>query len=484
MPYPNPIKHVVLMIQENRTPDNLFQTLLTYPGIIPARYDIASSGLAKVNGQDQVVPLTPRALATDYDLGHGHNDFLTMWNNGKMDGANSIPDTCNPDAVDCQNGGAGQFLGYKYVQASDVGPYLQLASQYGWANYMFQTNQGASFVAHQILFAATSAPTLEDDAMGVFVAGLPSRPEGGNYVGLDNTGCLAPLGEVNAAISPQSAPKTYRFDNDPQGTYCFQHDSMATLLDAAQISWKYYSIEATSNPYPNDPTKLGYNPQGHMFTAPASLWDICLPDYTGDEPVCTSPETTTNIDLKPSHVLTDIGHCELPSVAWVTPTGPDSDHAGTKHGNAGPSWIASVVNAIGNDKTCEQGAGYWSDTVILVVWDDWGGWYDHEAPTILPGNQGDYELGFRVPLLVISAYTPNAAVSNLRHEFGSIIRFMEGVFDFPEGALGFSDTRVNNDLGNFFNFKMAPRPFQTIQTKYAPEHFMNEPVEVEPPDDY
>jgi hypothetical protein len=61
---------------------------------------------------------------------------------------------------------------------------------------------------------------------------------------------------------------------------------------------------------------------------------------------------------------------------------------------------------------------------------------------------------------------------------------MEGVFNFQEGALGFSDARVNNDLGNFFNFRMTPRPFQTIQTKYEAKHFVDEPVQAEPPDDY
>jgi hypothetical protein len=89
-----------------------------------------------------------------------------------------------------------------------------------------------------------------------------------------------------------------------------------------------------------------------------------------------------------------------------------------------------------------------------------------------------------VPFIVISAYTPKAVVSNLRHEFGSIIRFMEGVFNFPEGALGFSDSRVDNDLGNFFNFKMSPRPFQTIPAKYDAKHFLDEPIGVDPPDTY
>ena len=123
-------------------------------------------------------------------------------------------------------------------------------------------------------------------------------------------------------------------------------------------------------------------------------------------------------------------------------------------------------------QTCEHGAGYWSDTVILVTWDDWGGWYDHVPPPILPGPQGDMELGFRVPFLAISAYTPQAYVSNLQYDFGSILRFMQGVFNIPEGSLGFSDARATNDLNTFFNFSGRPRSFKTIVAPLGPQHFL------------
>jgi len=482
VPYPNPIKHVVLIIQENRTPDNLFHTVLTYPGIIPGKYDLASSGLALVNGQDQVVQLTSTPLGIDYDLSHSHVAFESMWDNGAMDGANLVVDNCGPHATDCKDHGEGQFLGYRYVQASDIDPYLQMVAQYGWANYMFQTNQGPSFDAHQILFSGTSAQTADDDASGVLVAGNPGQPTGGKYVGMYDTGCLSPEGEVGVLISPQSAPLTYDFYNDPLGTFCFTHASMADLLDAAQISWKYYAQGSTDNPYPNDPSKTGYNPAGYIFTAPNSFYDICEPDYTQNPPVCTSSEYTTNIDLTPADVLTDVANCNLASEAWVTPTDLDADHAGTVNDTGGPSWVASVVNAIGNATTCDQGAGYWSDTVIFVTWDDWGGWFDHVAPTILSGPQGDDEIGFRVPFLVLSAYTPQGYVSNLRYEFGSVLRFMEGVYNIPEGSLGFSDARADTDLSGFFDFSMKPRPFKTIQAPLDAKHFLEEPPSHNPID--
>jgi phospholipase C len=484
IPYPNPLKHIILVIQENRSPDNLFHTLLTYPGINAANYDLASSGLALVNGQQEVITLTQRSLGTDYDLGHSHTSFSSMWDDGKMDGANLILDTCSPGATDCTNQGKGQFLSYKYVQASDIGPYLDMAAQYGWANRMFQTNQGPSFSAHQILFSATTAQTADDDAAGLFMAEIPGAPKGGNYEGTADTGCLAPLGELNALISPQSAPNVYTITNDPLGTFCFQHDSMATLLDSAQLPWKFYAVDSPINPYPNDPDEDGYNPAGGMFTAPNSIYDICQPDYTQDPPVCTSSEFTTNIDLLPSDILKDISNCNLAAISWVTPPGGDSDHPGVLTDTGGPSWVASIVNAVGTNTGCENGAGYWSDTAILVVWDDWGGWYDHVAPIILPGNQGDYELGFRVPFLVISAYTPQASVSNRQYDFGSVIRFMEGVFNFPEGSLGFSDARADTDLAEFFAFRTPPRSFQKIPAPLGPQHFLDERPPFEPPDTY
>src|SRR4030081_1197406 len=76
IPYPNPIKHVVVLFQENRTPDNLFQGLLTWPGINPANYNIATSGL---NSSGQTIPLTASPFANHYDLSHAHAAFVAQY---------------------------------------------------------------------------------------------------------------------------------------------------------------------------------------------------------------------------------------------------------------------------------------------------------------------------------------------------------------------------------------------------------------------
>jgi phospholipase C len=134
-------------------------------------------------------------------------------------------------------------------------------------------------------------------------------------------------------------------------------------------------------------------------------------------------EWAANVDLVPADVLTDIAGCRLSNVSWVIPDGRNSDHAGGTTTTGGPSWVAAIVNAIGTANACDDGAGYWSDTAILVTRDDWGGWYDHVAPSVPAGPQGHYQYGFRVPLLVVSAYTPKGYVNDVPHDFGSVLRF-------------------------------------------------------------
>src|SRR5215471_2365188 len=72
-----------------------------------------------------------------------------------------------------------------------------------------------------------------------------------------------------------------------------------------------------------------------------------------------------------------------------------------------------------------ENSPYWANTVIIVTWDDWGGWYDHVAPYKVV-NDGvswgsGYVYGFRVPLIVISPYARPRYISHVNHDFGSIL---------------------------------------------------------------
>ena len=192
-------------------------------------------------------------------------------------------------------------------------------------------------------------------------------------------------------------------------------------------------------------------------------------------------EWVDNVDLTPSHVLTDIQNCQLRSLSWVIPTGANSDHANSNDGG-GPSLVASIVNAIGANSTCD-GSGYWNDTAIVITWDDWGGWYDHVPPSFLSAPFGDYQLGFRVPLLFVSAYTPAGYINDFPHDFGSILRFVEHNFGMPLGGLGFADSRATTDLHGFYDLLRTPRTFQPISAAKDANFFINDKRPATDPDD-
>ncbi len=151
--------------------------------------------------------------------------------------------------------------------------------------------------------------------------------------------------------------------------------------------------------------------------------------------------------------------------------------------------MASIVNAIGESRCTDNVNGkqvpYWQDTAIIITWDDWGGFYDHRPPTLLSApnqGQGDYQLGFRVPLVVVSAYTNPMIDNTNQYDFGSILRFMEQNFGIQEGSLGFADQRSQTDLTGFFSLGQAPRRFQHIRAPLGLEFFLNDKRPMEPPD--
>jgi phospholipase C len=97
-------------------------------------------------------------------------------------------------------------------------------------------------------------------------------------------------------------------------------------------------------------------------------------------------------------------------------------------------------------------------------------------------NQDDYQLGFRVPLLVVSAYSTKVGyISDRKYDFGSILKGIEGIFGL--GSLGFADARAENDLHDFFDFKHSPSTYKTIPAPLAGSFFTgNATTEISPPD--
>jgi phospholipase C len=163
-------------------------------------------------------------------------------------------------------------------------------------------------------------------------------------------------------------------------------------------------------------------------------------------------------------------------VSWVIPTGQASDHPGNNNGT-GPSWVASIVNAIG-------GSSYWSNTAVIITWDDWGGWYDHVPPPKVIEDRtswgSGYVYGFRVPLIIVSPYAKAGYVSHVTHDFGSILKFIEQIFSLP--SLGYADAAAD-DLSDCFNFSQTPLQFHTIAAPLSAEHFLNDRTPPLDPDD-
>jgi phospholipase C len=117
----------------------------------------------------------------------------------------------------------------------------------------------------------------------------------------------------------------------------------------------------------------------------------------------------------------------------------------------------------------------------VVLWDDWGGWYDNVAPP-----REDFRgLGIRVGCLIISPYV-QPHVSHTVYEFGSILKFIEETFDlnalgYNHFGYGYTDTRATS-IVNDFDFTEAPRAFVHIPSKYPPSKFLTASPSFRPPD--
>src|SRR5579864_2694951 len=242
-------QHIVIIYQENRSPDNLFQGLCgTNRSLCPSPYDLQNFG---IDNKGQTIQLTQVPLGSPNDPNHRHSGFVTMCH------LDTTTNQCKMDGLSSSNCSTGN-CSFEYVNPADVTPYVTMAQQYGWANFMFQTNQGPSTPAHQFIFAGTSAPSASADNAATFVAENPS-----------GLGCLAPLNAVFKLISPQTAPNEFNLINNPMGTSCFNNNTMATLLDnhSPKLSWKYYTPGANN-----------------IWTAPNLYQDDCRP--TGNFAKC------------------------------------------------------------------------------------------------------------------------------------------------------------------------------------------------------
>lgn len=417
-PAPTPIKHVIVVIQENRSFNDFFAT---YPGA-----DGTTTGYAKLSTGRQRVQLHEATLTKNCDFSHAYETYLTAWDKGKMDGFNLEGATgiCNNPV----------YGPYQYINPADIAPYWTMAKQYVLADHMFQTQGSGSFTAHQDLIAGLTA--LNEQKTTVLVD-FPSHAP---------WGCDAPQNVKTSLLVDEGSYLKFEYNEGPFP--CLSYATLRDLLDAKHVSWKYYS-----------PPVVGGS--GATWNAFDAIKVVRYGDQWG-----------TNVTDSNLVFFSDVKKGRLPGVSWIIPDGQDSDHPKNPT-DTGPSWVASIVNAVGT-------SAYWQSSAIVVLWDDWGGFYDNVAPPLIDRWGG---LGFRVPAIIISPYAKGGGakpyVSHTQYEFGSILKFIENSFDL--GSLHTTDQRAHS-IGDAFDFNRAPRPFKVISAKYGVEYFLHKPPSYEPVD--
>jgi phospholipase C len=396
---PSKIKHVVIVIEENRSFDNLFGGFdangKPFPGADTWSNPLPGEPTPHDHNGNPVT-MQQGLLEDCYSPAHYHPNAVQDVDDGAMDGFDQEP----VSELGCAKSSPPPTFPYRYISEQEVSTYWQLGEQYVLADRMFEPISSGSFGAHLYLAAAQSANTIDE----------PSNTP---------WGCDAPPLTFVDVITPTGG--------EVPGPYpCFTIPSFADLLDAHGISWRYYATNKTD---------YGY------------LWSV----FDAFDRIRNGPEWSTNVINPPSQFLTDVQNGTLASMTWISPTLLTSDHP-VSHSNMGPSWVASIVNAVGQSQ-------FWNSTAIFVTWDDWGGWYDHVPPPAL----SPVALGIRVPLIVISPYARTAYVSHATHTTGSMLHFAEEAFGLP--SLGQEDERAD-DLGDAFDFTQAPRTFGAAKMRH------------------
>lgn len=376
-----PISHVVFIIQENRSFNNLF---LNYPGATTQDYGYDTDG--------NKIPLHKTSISTAWDISHNSKSFFT-----DCDGQGKLPGTkCKLDGWNGESAGYGHpdNFAYSYIPEREVDQYWKMARQYVLADQTFSSNIDGSFIAHQYSVAAYADRTVDN----------PAGP----------WGCEGGKGDTIATLTKK---RTY----GKRIVTCFDIPSIATQADHAGLSWRFYT--------------------GGIYSD-GGLWSA----FQAERKIFDGPDWTSDVINPPAQFLTDVAGGRLANVTWITPTYETSDHPGLL-ARKGPSWVTSLVNAIGESK-------YWNSTAIFLMWDDWGGLYDPVQPPF-----EDYDgLGFRVPMIVISPYAKAGYVTHVQYETASVLRYIENNFGLAPMAA--SDTRAADPASDAFDYTQNPRKFK------------------------
>ncbi len=391
------IKHVVIIMQENRSFDEYFGA---FPG---------ADGLPRQNGQFTVcVPdpanggcVKPYHDTTDVNGGgpHGAVNATADIDGGKMDGfvaqAESGRRGCaNVTDPSCTNGRqATDVMGWK--DAREIPNYWAYAQDFTLQDHMFEPNASWSLPEHLFLVSEWSAKCAN-----------AADPE--SCVNTLNNVTQPPVGRPNAGQNGRRATPTPAASPNPMNTSLYAWTDLTWLLNKDHVSWKYYVANGTEPDCEDDTEQTCVQKPQNPGTP--GIWNP-LPWFS---------------DVKQDHQLGNIQDLDhftaaakggnLPAVSWVVPNGKTSDHPPATT-SAGQAYVTGLINTI------MQSPG-WSSTAIFLSWDDWGGFYDHVAPPSV--DQNGY--GLRVPGLVISPYARKGYIDHQTLSHDAYAKFIEDDF--------------------------------------------------------
>ncbi|MGA8576549.1 MAG: alkaline phosphatase family protein [Candidatus Cybelea sp.] len=282
------ITHVIYIVQENRSFDNLFQG---YPNA-----DTVSQGM---NSSGHTITLQPSSLKNVYIIDHSAYAMFAACN-----GTGSLPGTnCKMNGFDQENTyGGPQNPQYVYVPHTESKPYFDMAHEWVIGDRMFQSQLDESFVGHQYVIAAQAQSSVD----------LPD-----SY-----WGCKGGPPDTVDIITQGRNP----YGGRQQA--CFDYQTLGDELDAAKLSWRFYAVRYGNDAGGNGGTWSAYQAVKHIFNGRDWKKDVISPNW---------------------RFITDVRHGTLANFTWITPECAESDHLECG-GGYGPSWVSAIVNTVGASK--------------------------------------------------------------------------------------------------------------------------------------
>jgi len=419
------IKHVIIIMQENRSFDSYFGT---YPGV---------DGIPMRNGKPTVCVPSPGGGCTrpyhdtaDLNGGgpHGESNAVADVNHGKMNGfirqRDAAEASCQiADDPACAGTGAPDVMGYH--AAAEIPNYWKYAENYVLDDHMFEPVKSWSLPDHLYMVSAWSAKCKN----------------------------RSPMSCVNDIVGPYGVGRFQKAVDkelrDGKTSIDLAWTDITWLLYAHHVSWRYY-VQAGVQPDCDDDSAETCTPVVQNMETPG-IWNP-LPLF-GD---VQSDHQLHNIQALSSY-LHAAKKGTLPAVSWIVPSGADSDHPPASV-HRSQAYVTALINAA-------MKSPEWDSTAIFLSWDDWGGFYDNAVPPAV--DQNGY--GLRVPGLVISPYARKGYIDHQTLSSDAYLKFIEDDFLGGSRLNPATDDRpdprpdVREDepiLGNLvqdFDFSQAPR---------------------------